>query len=603
MKKKILEIKKLTNLKLQLLYKKIFINLDYVLEKKLNIYYLVLLGLIFMSTSSLNGQTIRYNYELNNTEHSCMFCKKKITTSEIKAISNVNYNKDSTSLRQIRDAIAYSMTLYLWNINATWTTLINEECPSIENKTPKHQWRDEQKLFSASSSTSIKQGDDSKNSIKKLYEGPYGFINKGLVDIILKRVYDKIDEIEPFKNLIYEEEKQKKIVSDNIALKGEIKIGNQIWMTKNLNVDKFSNGDQIIEAKTDEEWQRAAANKQPAWCYYKNDPSNGEKYGKLYNWYAVNDTRGIAPLGYHIPSNEEWEELLKFLGGEPVTGGNGLFTERRSSVAGGKLKSTIGWEKDINVTNSSYFSALPGGGRSNSGVFVGQGYHGYWWSSIDIDSSNALLRHLMYFPNDFEEMSFQKSFGYSIRCLKGEETIKVKEARQKKLDDEKEKAEAMRIIEEKMALSRKKSLTESENALIGHWNIEGKITGKEDLIELEISALLTNDARKINLEITSSYWSILRSNVYGPNVVTKDKKIATQINIINGFFEINDNILNIHVDSNDITNTNFQDKKYSLQLTNLLNTILKNLKVEENNGKKIELSNNEFDLKLKGKRD
>ncbi len=78
MKKKILEIKKLTNLKLQLLYKKIFINLDYVLEKKLNIYYLVLLGLIFMSTSSLNGQTIRYNYELNNIEHSCMFCKKKL---------------------------------------------------------------------------------------------------------------------------------------------------------------------------------------------------------------------------------------------------------------------------------------------------------------------------------------------------------------------------------------------------------------------------------------------------------------------------------------------------------------------------------------------
>jgi hypothetical protein len=130
-----------------------------------------------------------------------------------------------------------------------------------------------------------------------------------------------------------------------------------------------------------------------------------------------------------------------------------------------------------------------------------------------------------------------------------------------------------------------------------------KFSNGDQIIELEISALLTNDARKINLEITSSYWSILRSNVYGTNVVTKDKKIATQINIINGFFEINDNILNIHVDSNDITNTNFQDKKYSLQLTNLLNTILKNLKVEENNGKKIELSNNEFDLKLKGKRD
>lgn len=72
----------------------------------------------------------------------------------------------------------------------------------------------------------------------------------------------------------------------------EVKIGDQIWMTRNLNVDKFCNGDPIPETKTNEEWIKAGENGKPAWCYYDNDPANGEKYGKLYNWYAVNDPRG-----------------------------------------------------------------------------------------------------------------------------------------------------------------------------------------------------------------------------------------------------------------------------------------------------------------------
>ena len=100
----------------------------------------------------------------------------------------------------------------------------------------------------------------------------------------------------------------------------EVTIGNQIWMTKNLNVDKFRNGDPILEAKTDEEWQKAGEKKQPAWCYYDNDPKNGEQYGKLYNWYAVNDPRGLAPEGYHVPTDAEWTQLSDYLGGEDVAG-------------------------------------------------------------------------------------------------------------------------------------------------------------------------------------------------------------------------------------------------------------------------------------------
>ncbi len=94
-----------------------------------------------------------------------------------------------------------------------------------------------------------------------------------------------------------------------------VKIGTQIWMTENLNVSTFRNGEPIPEAKTEEEWKKAGENKQPAWCYYNNDPKNGAKYGKLYNWCAVNDIRGIAPTGWHIPSYDEWTILINAQGG------------------------------------------------------------------------------------------------------------------------------------------------------------------------------------------------------------------------------------------------------------------------------------------------
>jgi uncharacterized protein (TIGR02145 family) len=83
----------------------------------------------------------------------------------------------------------------------------------------------------------------------------------------------------------------------------QIKIGTQIWATRNLDASTFRNGDTIPEAKTDEEWKAAGNDKKPAWCYYNNDPANGKKYGKLYNYYAVKDKRGLAPEGWHIPSD------------------------------------------------------------------------------------------------------------------------------------------------------------------------------------------------------------------------------------------------------------------------------------------------------------
>jgi uncharacterized protein (TIGR02145 family) len=190
-------------------------------------------------------------------------------------------------------------------------------------------------------------------------------------------------------------------------MKNEVTIGNQVWMTENLNVDKFSNGDPITEAKTKEEWVKAGVNKQPAWCYYKNNPANGEKYGKLYNWYAVIDSRGLAPVGYHIPTDEEWKKLVDYLGHD----------------AGIKMKSTSGWAENERGTNKSGFSGLPGGFRGGffGGTFFEFGNIGYWWSSSELTtlfSISALYRTLYWEDGDVDRRKSNKEEGFSVRCLR-----------------------------------------------------------------------------------------------------------------------------------------------------------------------------------------
>jgi uncharacterized protein (TIGR02145 family) len=183
-----------------------------------------------------------------------------------------------------------------------------------------------------------------------------------------------------------------------------VTIGTQTWTTKNLDVATFRNGDAIPQAKTKEEWVAADENEQPAWCYYENEAKNGTKYGKLYNWYAVNDARGLAPAGYHIPTDEEWTVLSTFLGGE--------------DVAGKKMKSTSGWNDDGNGTNSSGFSGLPGAGRGNNGNFGFVGNYGYWWSASEGYGSDAWYRLLNSYNASLNRSSSSKGNGFSVRCVR-----------------------------------------------------------------------------------------------------------------------------------------------------------------------------------------
>lgn len=183
-----------------------------------------------------------------------------------------------------------------------------------------------------------------------------------------------------------------------------LKIGPQYWMSYNLNVSRFSNGDEIQQAYTLDDWFYFGSQGTPAWCYYDFNPSNGNKYGKLYNWYAVNDNRGLAPRGWHIPSDTEWDVLVRNSGGD--------------SEAGYVLKSESGWYNDGNGNNRSGFCGLPGGSLHADGRFSSLGKGSSWWTSSSKDYSNAYSRHLHYKDDAMHIANYELTNGLSIRCVK-----------------------------------------------------------------------------------------------------------------------------------------------------------------------------------------
>ena len=259
-----------------------------------------------------------------------------------------------------------------------------------------------------------------------------------------------------------------------ISIFGQVQtvtIGTQVWTTKNLDVSTFRNGEIIPEAKTNIEWEAAGDNKQPAWCYYDNNPANGTKYGKLYNWYAVNDPRGLAPEGWHVPTDKEWKVLKETLGGsirnqlklEPVPvyenrisyvdeGGyydeNWVYCsncinwnseykkkvpchickdERGKFVKGKYIPKTKkrveekiqigGWEGE-----TIYFSEPAGGIRNtttedNPGYFYFIGDEGFWWSSTAYGWDEYAYYQCSHRYSDYNYYYFMDA-GVSVRCLK-----------------------------------------------------------------------------------------------------------------------------------------------------------------------------------------
>jgi uncharacterized protein (TIGR02145 family) len=183
-----------------------------------------------------------------------------------------------------------------------------------------------------------------------------------------------------------------------------VTIGTQVWMVENLKVTKYRNGDAIPNVTSLSNWANLTSG---GYCNMQNLESQAKVYGRLYNWYAVNDTRSIAPKGWHVPTDEEWTILVNYLGGE--------------NIAGGKLKETgtVHWcDPNAGATNSSGFTALPGGIRSYLYDFLEGCDWAFWWSSTS--SSDEMAYNRIIFSNEavINRVDNHKKSGFSVRCIK-----------------------------------------------------------------------------------------------------------------------------------------------------------------------------------------
>jgi uncharacterized protein (TIGR02145 family) len=182
-----------------------------------------------------------------------------------------------------------------------------------------------------------------------------------------------------------------------------VDICNQVWMKKNLDITTYRNGDVIPQVTDATAWSNLTTG---AWCWYNNDSATYSFYGKLYNWYAATDSRGLAPLGWHVPTDAEWLVLSTCLGG--------------TSIAGGKMKEAgiAHWASTNLGDNSSGFTGLGSGNRDGAGTFNNFNNNAFMWSTTASSATNAYTRYLVYSSIGLFRPNSNKLAGFSIRCLR-----------------------------------------------------------------------------------------------------------------------------------------------------------------------------------------
>jgi len=183
-----------------------------------------------------------------------------------------------------------------------------------------------------------------------------------------------------------------------------VKIGSQTWMAENLKATKYRNGDDITNLTNNADWGMFTIS---SWCNYNNDVANVTNFGRLYNWYAISDSRNIAPIGWHVASDSEWTMLTTALGGE--------------TLSGGKLKETSlnHWlSPNSSATNETGFTAIPAGSRLTSGQFDNLGNKGNWWSLTENSTNYAWYRYMYTGSASVVRDYYNKNVGFSVRCVK-----------------------------------------------------------------------------------------------------------------------------------------------------------------------------------------
>jgi len=272
-----------------------------------------------------------------------------------------------------------------------------------------------------------------------------------------------------------------------------VTIGTQTWMVENLNVDRFRNGDVIAEAPSETDWELAGENGEPAWCYYENQQKNGSTYGKLYNWHAVNDERGLAPAGWRVPSSEDWIELYNN-------------SPDKDQFARRIVRAAAWGDESDRESNASGFSALPAGQRFfntllgsqfpvlmffGNGSYTGSGIGSLssWWTSAAKDADNAFL----FSVTNFDGRSFGKDFffrrgyylksgGFSVRCIEDRSTSHDNDRHGRSTDDSSDDFHAMVAAYKRGDLDEVAELTARGNPPL-------QMNGDDSVIENELIAV------------------------------------------------------------------------------------------------------------------
>jgi uncharacterized protein (TIGR02145 family) len=219
------------------------------------------------------------------------------------------------------------------------------------------------------------------------YHSIYYPLTKELREHIEQRILEEYQELSMSKNAKSKKKQNFGTFKDprDGKVYRTVKIGNQTWLAENLAFE--CDGSKC----------------------YENDPKNAEKYGFLYNWETA---KTVCPAGWHLPSNVEWQELVRF-----ADGTSGTESPYDSPTAGRRLKATSGWNNNGNGTDAFGFAALPGGAGFSNGFFIDVGYSGLWWSASEVSSNGAYTRGMGYYDELAYYGNGNKDDLYSVRCL------------------------------------------------------------------------------------------------------------------------------------------------------------------------------------------
>ncbi|MFH2048723.1 MAG: FISUMP domain-containing protein [bacterium] len=369
-----------------------------------------------LRATAIDDQTVRLTWTNNCLFESGFRIERKTGSGSFVQIAEVNANSTDYEETGLTYGETYTYRVRAFtqlnqsdysnekSVTTTFPAPSNLNAVAIDDQSIRLTWTDNCS-FESGFRVERKENDGSFEQIAELNENITVYNDTGLLEDILytyRVCAFTANHVSGYSNTVVWRTNIIADIDGNVYQ--TVKIGNQLWMAENLKVTHYRNGDAIPNVTDNTTWSNLTTG---AYCNYGNILNNASTYGRFYNWYAVSDSRNIAPNGWHVPTDAEWQSLVDYLGGD--------------AVAGGKMKETgtSHWNSpNTRATNESGFSALPGGYRYTNGYCYHMGSSAYFWSSTEYGSGNAWGRGLDYGSSEVGRYSGNKPWGFSVRCIR-----------------------------------------------------------------------------------------------------------------------------------------------------------------------------------------